>query len=105
MSPVISTRRTLPDSSLPSKKPSSAMPNSSRTKTPTGSGRRRQTPAAEAAEMLWMAIPDGGEIDRRAAWHQCFSSSPIRRWRTREVSMSMIATVTRTSTRIAETSE
>src|SRR5262249_59495143 len=64
---------------------------------------RRQTPPVEAREMLRMATADSGKVDGRP--HQCFSSRPIRRWRMREVIVSITATVIRISTRMAETSE
>ena len=60
---------------------------------------------ARAPEMMGVAVPDRRQVDLRPAGRQCLSPSPIRRWRTRAVSVSMMATVTRIITRIAETSE
>ncbi len=65
----------------------------------------QQALAIEAGEMLRVAVADGHQIDRGTAGHQRLSSRPISWWRTLEVSVSMIATVTRMSSRMAETSE
>jgi hypothetical protein len=65
----------------------------------------QQALAIEAREMLRVTVTDGRQIDRATARHQRLSSLPISWWRTLEVSMSMIATVTRMSSRMADTSE
>ena len=65
----------------------------------------QQALTVEAGEMLRMAVSDGDKIDRGTALHQRLSSRPISWWRTLEVSVSMMATVTRMSSRMADTSE
>ena len=81
------------------------MPNSSRAKAAIPVRMVEQALAVEAGEMLRVAVADGHQIDRGTVGHQRLSSRPISWWRTLEVSVSMIATVTRMSSRMAETSE
>src|SRR5712664_2695999 len=59
----------------------------------------QQAPTIEPVEMLRMAVPDRGKVDRGAVRHQRLSSIPIRWWRTLEVIVSMTTTVTRMSSR------